>query len=65
MFVDDGVEHDPGQTVVLQGGQLGRLMEDEHCDHLSGYKPSGKEKIKSLHRHLIKNSSILRCHFCT
>ena len=38
MFVDDGVEHDPGQTVVLQRGELGGLMEDKHCDHLSGCK---------------------------
>ena len=44
MFVDDGVEHDPGQTTVLQGGELGGLVEDEHCDHLGGYKTSGENE---------------------
>ena len=36
LFVDDGIEHDPGQPVVLEWRELGGLVEDEHCRHLSG-----------------------------
>ena len=34
LFVDDGVEDDPGETIVLEWGELGGLMEDEHRGHL-------------------------------
>ena len=34
LFVDNGVEDNPGETVVLEWGELGGLMEDEHCGHL-------------------------------
>ena len=34
LLVDDGVEDDPGETIVLEWGELGGLVEDEHRGHL-------------------------------
>ena len=34
LFVNNGVEDNPGETIVLEWGELGGLMEDEHCGHL-------------------------------
>ena len=38
LFVNDGVEDDPWETIVLQRGELRRLVEDEHSCHLSCWK---------------------------
>lgn len=38
LFVNDGVEDDPWETIVLQWGELRRLVEDEHSCHLSCWK---------------------------
>ena len=34
LLVDDGVEDDPGEAIVLEWGELGGFMEDEHRGHL-------------------------------